>query len=120
MRNRSDDGNQSTSKRLRSSSQSIASTHLFPECCYFCKAKRRKVHGKEQISHKLTLASSEQMIKRAAEELNDTDVLRDIQGVDLLAKEFQVHDKCRLDYIRKVSVSKPSTCKKTTLVTSNW
>ena len=109
MRNRSDDGNQSTSKRLRSSSQSIVSTHLFPDRCYFCKAKRRKVHGKEQISHKLTLASSEQMIKRAAEELNDTDVLRDIQGVDLLAKEFQVHDKCRLDYICKVSVSKPST-----------
>ena len=49
------------------------------------------------------------MIKRAAEELNDTDVLRDIQGVDLLTKEFQVPDKCRLDYIRKVSVSKPST-----------
>ena len=49
------------------------------------------------------------MIKRAAEELNDTDVLRDIQGVDLLAKEFQVHEKYRLDYIHKVSVSKPST-----------
>ena len=49
------------------------------------------------------------MIKRAAEELDDTDVLRNIQGVDLLAKEFQVHDKCRLDYIHKVSVSKPST-----------
>ena len=38
-RNQSDDGNQSTSKQLRSSSQSIVSTHLFPDCCYFCKAK---------------------------------------------------------------------------------
>ena len=30
--------------------------------------------------------------------------MRDIRGVDLIAKEFQVHDKCRKDYIRKEPV----------------
>ena len=43
-------------------------------------------------------------IKTAAEEKGDEDVLRDIRGVDLIAKEFQVHDKCRKDYIRKEHV----------------
>ena len=57
------------------------------------------------MSHKLTLSSSEQSIKAAADEKGDEDVLRDIRGVDLLGKEFQVHDKCRIDYIRKSSVN---------------
>ena len=57
------------------------------------------------MSHKLTLSSSEESIKAIAEEKGDEDFLRDIRGVDLLAKEFQVHDKCRIDYIRKSSVS---------------
>ena len=40
-------------------------------------------------------------IKAAAEERQDEEVLRDIRNADLLAKEFQVHDKCRLEYTRK-------------------
>ena len=42
------------------------------------------------------------MIKIDAEDLDDADVLHDIQGVDLLAKEFQIHDKCRKEYTNKV------------------
>ena len=49
----------------------------------------------------MTLKTTEETIKEAAELRNDKDVLRDIRDVDLLAKEFQVHDKCRLDYTRK-------------------
>ena len=74
---------------------------LFPDHCYFCKQKRKTVKGKVQLSHKLTLKSTEENIKAAAGEKNDEDVLRDIKGVDLLAKEFQVHDKCKLEYTRK-------------------
>ena len=51
--------------------------------------------------HKLTLKSTELTIKAAAEERQDDEVLRDIRDADLLAKEFQVHDKCRLEYTRK-------------------
>ena len=49
----------------------------------------------------MTLKTTEETIKEAAELRNDEDVLRDIRDVDLLATEFQVHDKCRLDYTRK-------------------
>ena len=40
-------------------------------------------------------------IKVAAEERQYEEVLRDIRDGNLLAKEFQVHDKCRLGYTRK-------------------
>ena len=51
-RKRSDDGNRN--KRLRSSIGPSASSNLFPDHCYFCKSKRKKICGKEQISHVLT------------------------------------------------------------------
>ena len=75
--------------------------NLFPDYCYFCEKKRKTVKGKVQICHQLTLKTTEETIKEAAELRNDEDVLCDIRDVDLLAKEFQVHDKCRLDYTRK-------------------
>ena len=74
---------------------------LFPDYCYFCKQKRRKVKGEIQISHKLTLESAEDSIKKAAAEKEDEDVLRDIRDVDLRAKDFQVHDMCFLEYTRR-------------------
>ena len=40
-------------------------------------------------------------IKVAAEERQYEEVLRNIRDANLLAKEFQVHDKCRLEYTRK-------------------
>ena len=49
----------------------------------------------------MTLKTTEEAIQEAAKLRNCEDVLRDIRDVDLLAKEFQVHDKCRLDYTRK-------------------
>ena len=49
----------------------------------------------------MTLTSTELTIKAAAEERQDDEVLRYIRNADLLAKEFQAHDKCRLEYTRK-------------------
>ena len=88
-------------KRYKSQRTSEASQILFPDHSYFCKQKRKTVKGKVQVSHKLTLKSTERTIKAAAEERQDEEVLRDIRDADLLAKEFQVHDKCRLEYTRK-------------------
>ena len=88
-------------KRYRSKRTSQAGQILFRDHCYFCKQKRKTVKGKVQVSHKLTLKSTELTIKAAAEERQDDEVLRDIRDADLLAKEFQVHDKCRLEYTRK-------------------
>ena len=75
--------------------------NLFPDYCYFCNKKRKTVKGKVQTCHRLTLKTTEETIKEAAELRNDEDVLRDIRDVDLLAKEFQVRDKCQLDYTGK-------------------
>ena len=38
---------------------------LFPDYCYVCKQKRKKVKGEIQISHKLTLESAEDSIKKS-------------------------------------------------------
>ena len=88
-------------KRYRSKRTSQAGQILFPDHCYFCKQKRKTVKGKVQVSHKLTLKSTELTIKAAAEGRQDDEVLRDIRNADLLAKEFQVHDKCRLEYTKR-------------------
>ena len=88
-------------KRYRSQRTSKAGQILFPDHCYFCKQKRKTVKGKVEVSHKLTLKSTELTIKAAAEERQDEEVLRDIRDADLLAKEFQVHYECRLEYTRK-------------------
>ena len=45
-------------------------------------------------------------IKVAAEERQYEEVLRNIRDANLLAKEFQVHDKCRLEYTRKRMLKK--------------
>ena len=39
-------------------------------------------------------------IQVVAELKEDYDVLKEIKGVDLLAKEFQVHDTCKREYLR--------------------
>ena len=49
----------------------------------------------------MTPKSTELTIKVAAEERQYEEVLRDIRYANLLAKEFQAHDKCRLEYTRK-------------------
>ena len=35
--------------------------------------------------------------------MEDYEALKDIKGVDLLAKEFQVHDTCKREYLRYYS-----------------
>ena len=60
----------------------------------------------------MTLKLTEETIKLAAEEKKDENVLRDIRDVDQLAKEFQVHDKCRLDYTRKCDNDEPERSEK--------
>ena len=49
--------------------------NFFPDYCYFCKKKRKAVKGKVQICHRLTLKTTEETIKEAAELRNDEDVL---------------------------------------------
>ena len=101
-------------KKSRAQRTSVGG-NLCPDHCYFCKKKRKSVKGKVQLSHRLTFKSTEETIKPAAEEKKDENVLRDIRDVDLLAKEFQVHDKCRLNYIRTCDNDEPERSEKQAL-----
>ena len=65
--------------------------------------KRKKVKGQISYCYKLTLRQVAEKIQEVAELKEDYDVLKDIKGVDLLAKEFQVHDTCKREYLRYYS-----------------
>ena len=66
---------------------------LFPKYCFLCEQT-----GK---AHKLTLKTSEDVIKEAALRKAHENMLTHIENEDLLAKEFHVHGSCRRDYLRK-------------------
>ena len=74
--------------RLKRSKKKNTATDLFSDVCYFCKMKRKKVKGQISYCHKLTLRQVVEKIQQVAELKEDYDVLKDIKGVDLLAKEF--------------------------------
>ena len=74
--------------RLKRSRKENMATDLFPDVCYFWKMKRKKVKGQIRYCHKLTLRQVAEKIQEVAELKEDHDVLKDIKGVDLLAKEF--------------------------------
>ena len=59
--------------------------------------------GEISYCHKLTLRQVAEKIQEVAELKEDYDVLKDIKGVDLLAKEFKVHDTCKREYLRYYS-----------------
>ena len=82
------------SKRLKHLAQ-------FPMTCFFCGFVRKKINGKNVKCHNLTLQSSADTIQRAALDKEDFDVMRQIQGIDLIARGFHLHDRCRNEYIRK-------------------
>ena len=70
--------------RLKRSIKENMATDLFPDVCYFCKIKRKKVKGQISYCHKLTLRQTAEKIQEAAELKEDYDVLKYIKGVDLL------------------------------------
>ena len=49
---------------------------LFPDVCYFCKKKRKKVKGKITYCHKLALTHIAEKIREVAELKEDFEVLK--------------------------------------------
>ena len=86
--------------KLKRSKKENTATDLFPDVYYFCKMKRKEVKGQISYCHKLTLRQVAEEIQEVAELKDDYDVLKEIKGVDPLAKEFQVHDTCKREYLR--------------------
>lgn len=83
-------------------------SHLLPPCCMFCmKETPRTVNHKKQDVRKITLQSTEERIRLAAELKKDERLLAVIRGTNsLLAAEFMCHEKCHGDYVRCVPARK--------------
>ena len=78
-------------RRIKRSKTQSTATELFPDVCYFCKKKRKKGKGKITYCHKLTLTQVAEKIREVTELKEDFEVLKDVKGVDLLAKEYTIH-----------------------------
>ena len=71
--------------------------------CIFCNKGRKKVRGEYENLVKCVTEKAEQSIKTVAEEVQDFELLGNISGVDLRAREAKYHESCRKSYIRDVN-----------------
>ena len=75
---------------------------LFQNMCMKCKSSRPlKVKGKKQLFIRvLKTFSASETVKLAAAVHSDDEVLCQVTGEDLIAKEFKMHLKCYKEYTR--------------------
>ena len=77
---------------------------LFPNMCMKCKSSRPlKVKGKKQFITVLQTFSACKTVKFAAAIHSDDEMLRQVTGKDLIAKEFKMHLNCYKEYRRVCS-----------------
>lgn len=88
------------SKELFSKQETAPPSRLFPDICMICKKKTLKVNQKAQPLTKIVTKTAEKALIEAATLNNDTKMLLEITDIDLIAKEFQKHEKCYRDYTR--------------------
>lgn len=67
---------------------------LFPDICMICNKKMIKVSQKKQHLTKIVTETAEKTLKDAAAARNDTEMNIAVANIDLIAKEFQKHEKC--------------------------
>ena len=91
------------SRRTKKSKHETAHPRgLFPEICMICKKKTLKVNKKSQPLTKIVTKTAEKTLREAANLRNDTEMLIEVRDTDLIAKEFQKHEKCYREYTRIV------------------
>ena len=80
----------------------------------FCNQQRKSVNKTVYTLHKITTNDAVELVKKVAEIKNDEQFLLRIRGVDLIAKEMQMHRICYIDYTRIITLkSKPSEADET-------
>ena len=92
-----------TTKALSSMEEIAPASPRFPDICMICKKKTLKVNHKAQPLTKTLTKTAKKTIKEAATLNNDTEyteMLLQITGMDLIAREFQKHEKCYPEYTR--------------------
>ena len=62
-----------------------------------CKNISIKVNGKKQLDKNILTYNADSRAKEAAEKRNDEKILTNITGKDLIATEFETHEKCYRD-----------------------
>ena len=76
-----------------------ASNILLPNICMICKSSRPiKVKGKKQPLKLIQTFSSCRTLQQAAALREDNNMLAEISGIDLIAKECKIHTKCYNKY----------------------
>ena len=78
---------------------------LFPSICMICKKKSIKINNKRQPLTKVMTKTAEMTLKAAAQAWDDKDMIASVHETDLIAKEFQKHEKCYREYTRIVRES---------------
>ena len=83
----------------------------------FCNQHRKLALNKTVYTlHKITTNDAVELVKKVAEIKNDEHFLFRIRGVDLIAKEMQMHRICYIDYAQIITLkSKPSEADETEL-----
>ena len=57
--------------------------------------KKKNIRGRYYYATRILTRNAEETFKKAAQLKNDEGMLLEIHEVDLIAKEFKKHDKCR-------------------------
>ena len=93
---------QRTTRKASQSAEATSSRGLFPNICMICKKTDLKVKGVRQPLSRIVTDTAERTFKEAALAQNDLEMIRAVTETDLIAKEFQKHEKCYLEYTRVV------------------
>ena len=83
-------------QRTARSSQSIEAAdkrRIFLNICMIF--KKKNIRGRYYYATRILTRNAEETFKKAAQLKNDEGMLLEIHEVDLIAKEFKKHDKCR-------------------------
>ena len=80
---------------------STSSTGVFETKCLFCCQGRKWARGKYEGLGDLKLGASADKILKSATILGDNELLANISGLDLLAKQVKVHHSCRNEYTKR-------------------
>ena len=95
---RNADEAESTRVKRKKSEQCLDAVGLFSKTCVFLNQQRKSVNKTVYTLHKITTNDDVELVKKASEIKNDEQLLLRIRGVDLIAKEMQMHRICYIDY----------------------
>ena len=90
------------SKGQPTCSISSSSSVLFPQLCLFCKKESKWKNRKKETSVKCVTKTAALSILESAKEKEDEELLCEIKGQGLIAKEAQYHASCRKEYNRQL------------------